>query len=98
MLPPGFAQERASKEKPEGRNGAQPNGNEKSPDKEKDKASPQAISKASTVEMAIDYIKALQKELAETKAQLQAAETKLSSTSPPGEAAATEQSEGKADA
>jgi len=45
--------------------------------------------------MAIDYIKTLQKELAETKAQLKAAECKLSSINPPREAATTEHSEGQ---
>ncbi|KAI9771905.1 MAG: hypothetical protein M1840_001675 [Geoglossum simile] len=39
--------------------------------------SAQASSKASTVEMAIDYIKALQKELSETKGRLEEAEKKL---------------------
>lgn len=34
----------------------------------------QSNSKASTVELAIDYIKSLQKELSETKEKLQAAE------------------------
>ncbi|KAI9875582.1 MAG: hypothetical protein M1830_008321 [Pleopsidium flavum] len=40
-------------------------------------AAQQSNSKASTVEMAIDYIKALQKELAETKTRLDVAEKKL---------------------
>lgn len=43
----------------------------------KEKNTPPTISKASTVEMAIDYIKALQKELEETKAKLEAAESKI---------------------
>ena len=40
-------------------------------------AAQQSNSKASTVEMAIDYIKALQKELADTKGRLDAAERRL---------------------
>lgn len=40
-------------------------------------ASAQGASKASTVEMAIVYIKSLQQELSVTKAKLEAAETKL---------------------
>ncbi|KAL4870185.1 helix-loop-helix DNA-binding domain-containing protein [Aspergillus spectabilis] len=46
-------------------------------DKEKDKAGNQPISKASTVEMAIDYIKALKTELDATKTKLVACEAKL---------------------
>lgn len=38
---------------------------------------PHTISKASTVEMAIDYIKLLKKELEETKQKLKEAESKL---------------------
>ena len=40
-------------------------------------AAQQSNSKASTVEMAIDYIKALQSELAETKGKLEVVEKKL---------------------
>jgi len=40
-------------------------------------AAQQSNSKASTVEMAIDYIKALKKELADTKGRLDAVERKL---------------------
>ncbi|KAL2817235.1 helix-loop-helix DNA-binding domain-containing protein [Aspergillus cavernicola] len=47
-------------------------------EKEKDKAGNQQISKASTVEMAIDYIKSLQAELEATQTRLAAAEAKLS--------------------
>ncbi|KAE8348593.1 hypothetical protein BDV28DRAFT_84565 [Aspergillus coremiiformis] len=54
--------------------------NPRSSEKEKEKASNQQISKASTVEMAIDYIKALKKELEETKGKLQAAEVRLGET------------------
>lgn len=50
-------------------------------EKEKDKASNQAISKASAVEMAIDYIKALQKTLDETTSRLAATEAKLAGAS-----------------
>ncbi|KAJ5655644.1 hypothetical protein N7507_007594 [Penicillium longicatenatum] len=46
-------------------------------DKEKDKATNQAISKASAVEMAIDYIKSLQQSLKETNEKLVATEAKL---------------------
>ncbi|KAM5445504.1 hypothetical protein MaudCBS49596_007488 [Microsporum audouinii] len=54
-------------------------GNSKIPDKP---PTNQPISKASTVEMAIVYIKALQQELAETKAKLQVAESKFCNISP----------------
>lgn len=50
---------------------------DKEKEKEKEKAGNQPISKASTVEMAIDYIKALQQELEETKGKLAAAEERL---------------------
>ncbi|PYI30850.1 HLH transcription factor [Aspergillus indologenus CBS 114.80] len=46
-------------------------------EKDKEKANNQPISKASTVEMAIDYIKSLQQELEETKGKLNAAESRL---------------------
>ncbi|KAI2888609.1 transcriptional regulator family: Helix-loop-helix [Aspergillus niger] len=52
-------------------------GGDKEKEKEKEKAGNQPISKASTVEMAIDYIKALQQELEETKGKLAAAEERL---------------------
>lgn len=45
---------------------------------EKEKAASQSISKASAVEMAIDYIKSLQRELGETKGKLAVAESRLS--------------------
>ncbi|KAH8700738.1 hypothetical protein BGW36DRAFT_357386 [Talaromyces proteolyticus] len=71
LLPPGFAHQHAAKESKEaasaGKNG----------DKEKEKNSQQTISKASTVEMAIDYIKSLKQELDDTKAQLNLAVSKL---------------------
>lgn len=76
LLPPDFAQERAIKEGKEA-NGVSKNDSKDTKDS-KEKATPPTISKASTVEMAIDYIKALKKELEETKAQLHAAESKLS--------------------
>ena len=76
LLPPEFTQERAIKE------GKETNGAGKTDGKDtketKEKATPPTISKASTVEMAIDYIKALKKELEDTKEQLHAAESKLS--------------------
>lgn len=49
-------------------------------EKEKEKAGNQQVSKASTVEMAIDYIKALKQELEETKGKLKVAETRLETT------------------
>jgi hypothetical protein len=49
-------------------------------DGDKNGAAPQGNSKASTVEMAIVYIKSLQLELAETKAKLDTAEKKLAET------------------
>lgn len=64
LLPPGFAAERC-KDRPENGESAA-----------KDKSGNQTVSKASTVEMAIDYIKQLRGELDETKEKLKAAETK----------------------
>ena len=55
--------------------------NVKPSEKEKEKAGNQAISKASTVEMAIDYIKALQQELRTTKTKLVDAESRLDGVS-----------------
>jgi hypothetical protein len=46
-------------------------------EKEKEKAGAQTISKASTVELAIDYIKALKQELEETKGKLVVAEARI---------------------
>ncbi|KAA8647561.1 hypothetical protein EYZ11_007013 [Aspergillus tanneri] len=51
--------------------------NAKGGEKEKEKTATQQISKASTVEMAIDYIKALKQELEETKGKLKTAEARL---------------------
>lgn len=56
------------------------NGSSKSPDKP---ASSQPISKASTVEMAIVYIKSLQQQLAQTQEKLKIAESKLGEKSNP---------------
>ncbi|KAJ5745565.1 hypothetical protein N7520_010747 [Penicillium odoratum] len=69
LVPPDFVQARLAKE-------AALTG-VKSGDKEKDKSANQAISKASAVEMAIDYIKSLQKSLNDTTAKLAATEAKL---------------------
>jgi hypothetical protein len=77
LIPPEFAQEKAVKEGKEA-NGVSKNSDGKETKDSKEKSAPPTISKASTVEMAIDYIKALRKELEETKAQLHAAESKLS--------------------
>jgi hypothetical protein len=68
LIPPAFVQLKNAKEA-----GSTP----KNGEKEKEKSTNQQISKASTVEMAIDYIKALKKELAETKGKLDAAEARL---------------------
>ncbi|KAE8392716.1 hypothetical protein BDV23DRAFT_53452 [Aspergillus alliaceus] len=57
--------------------------NSKGSEKEKEKSSNQQISKASTVEMAIDYIKALKKELEETRGKLQDAEARLGENGTP---------------
>ncbi|OJJ44867.1 hypothetical protein ASPZODRAFT_70237 [Penicilliopsis zonata CBS 506.65] len=70
LLPPGFATSRSAKE-----SGSCTPKAEK--DKEKEKSSNQAISKASTVEMAIDYIKALKQELDEAREKLKVAEAQL---------------------
>ena len=71
LIPSEFVQARQAKESAV--SGTKP------AEKEKDKVSNQAISKASAVEMAIDYIKALKKSLDETAAKLAAAEATLSS-------------------
>lgn len=71
LIPPAFIQARLAKEAAV--SGTKPD--EK--DKEKEKPAQQAISKASAVEMAIDYIKALKGSLDETTAKLAAAEAKL---------------------
>lgn len=80
LLPPGFAQERAIKESKESPAGGATttNGNGVAKNGEKEKNAPTTISKASTVEMAIDYIKALKQELDETKAKLKKVESRLS--------------------
>lgn len=70
LIPSEFIQARQAKES--ALSGTRPG------EKEKEKASNQAISKASAVEMAIDYIKALKKSLDETAAKLAATEAKLS--------------------
>ncbi|KAJ0413745.1 helix-loop-helix DNA-binding domain-containing protein [Aspergillus carlsbadensis] len=70
LIPPAYVQSKHNKE------AAACNG--KASDKEKEKAGNQPISKASTVEMAIDYIKSLKAELESTKMRLEAAEAKLS--------------------
>lgn len=69
LIPPEFIQIRQAKEA--AASGAKPG------DKEKEKPANQAISKASAVEMAIDYIKALKKTLDETASKLADAEAKL---------------------
>ena len=73
LLPPSFTQDK-SKEKDSTTEAGGTNGPTKSSEKS---GSTQTISKASTVEMAIDYIKALRKELSETKEKLKTAEARL---------------------
>ncbi|KAH8430394.1 phosphate-sensing transcription factor PHO4 [Aspergillus melleus] len=67
--------------------------NAKGVDKEKEKAGNQQVSKASTVEMAIDYIKALKQELEETKGKLTAAETRLETSKATGDGVPGSESE-----
>lgn len=66
LLPPGFAAARSPKE-PE----------IKGAERDKEKSGNSMVSKASTVELAIDYIKALKGELDDVKKKLNDAETKL---------------------
>lgn len=75
LLPPGFANSRLAKDTSTGSQPKGGGGTEK--EKASDKTGNQAISKASTVEMAIDYIKALKQELDETKEKLRNAEARL---------------------
>lgn len=92
LLPPGFAQEKLS-QRNEAKGDGQGTPSTKNGEKEKEKSTThQTISKASTVELAIDYIKLLKKELEETKAQLKAAESKLAGQ--PAESADTESKKG----
>jgi len=69
LIPPEFVQAKQAKEA--ALSGIKPN------DKEKEKPANQTISKASAVEMAIDYIKALKMTLEQTTTKLAAAEAKL---------------------
>ncbi|KAJ5176470.1 uncharacterized protein N7482_002347 [Penicillium canariense] len=73
LIPPEFVQLRQAKEAATA--GVKPG------DKDREKSANQAISKASAVEMAIDYIKALKKTLDDTASKLTAAEAKLAGTS-----------------
>lgn len=77
LIPPEFVQVKQAKEA--ALTGVKPS--EK--DKEKDKPANQAISKASAVEMAIDYIKALKLTLEQTTTKLVAAEAKLANSASP---------------
>lgn len=74
LIPPDFVQARQAKEA--ALTGVKPH------DKEKDKSANATISKASAVEMAIDYIKALKLTLDQTATKLAAAEAKLASVTP----------------
>lgn len=78
LIPPEFVQAKQVKEA--ALTGVKPS------DKEKDKPANQAISKASAVEMAIDYIKALKLTLEQTTTKLVAAEAKLASSASPANA------------
>lgn len=73
LIPPEFVQAKQAKEA--ALSGVKPS------DKEKEKPANQAISKASAVEMAIDYIKALKMTLEQTTTKLAAAEVKLAGPS-----------------
>jgi hypothetical protein len=57
-----------------------------------DKSTTSSNSKASTVELAIAYIKALQAELSDTKAKLEDREKKLSETNNSGDSVSQSQS------
>ncbi|KMU73356.1 phosphorus acquisition-controlling protein [Coccidioides immitis RMSCC 3703] len=81
LLPPSLTHDgNKDKDKDKAAEGRANGTSSKSPDKP---ASHQPISKASTVELAIVYIKALQQELAETKKQLKDLTTKLDGTENP---------------
>jgi len=88
LIPADFVQARQTKEA--ALTGVKPG------DKEKDKSSNQAVSKATAVEMAIDYIKALKKSLDETTARLAATEAKLSTATLDNTANASDAMTGKA--
>ncbi len=83
LLPPGFGRNNGEKGGGGGNEGrddeaGSENGKKNNTNQGGNNASPQpSNSKASTVEMAIEYIKVLQKDLSETKGQLEAAEKKL---------------------
>jgi hypothetical protein len=87
LLPPGFSQERSNQ-----RNDCkvESTSSTKNGEKEKEKSPHQMISKASTVEMAIDYIKALKKELEDTRARLKTAELKLADSAAEAPSTASE--------
>ncbi|OJD17500.1 hypothetical protein AJ78_02421 [Emergomyces pasteurianus Ep9510] len=75
LLPPSLIREKEKADRAgDGDAGANGNAGSKTSDKP---SSTQTISKASTVEMAIVYIKSLQHELSETKEKLKVAESKL---------------------
>lgn len=84
MIPPEFVQAKQAKEA--ALSGIKPSDKEK----EKEKSANQAISKASAVEMAIDYIKALKLTLEQTTTKLVAAEAKLASSASPVDASAND--------
>ncbi|KAJ5562336.1 hypothetical protein N7461_001097 [Penicillium sp. DV-2018c] len=75
LIPQDFIDARNAKEAKE--SSGKPGDKEKEKEKEKEKAN-QAISKATAVEMAIEYIKSLKSTLNATSAKLAAAEAKLS--------------------
>ncbi|EQL37260.1 hypothetical protein BDFG_01518 [Blastomyces dermatitidis ATCC 26199] len=81
LLPPSLIREREKVDRAGGAGGDGGNGatnsNTTSKSSSDKPSSTQTISKASTVEMAIVYIKSLQRELSETKEKLKVAESKL---------------------
>lgn len=77
LIPPEFVQAKQAKEA--ALTGIKPSDKEKA--NEKEKPANQAISKASAVEMAIDYIRALKLTLEQTSNKLAAAEAKLATPS-----------------
>ena len=72
LLPASYTQEKGKEKDP-----ATEAGSANGPTRSEKSSSTQTISKASTVEMAIEYIKALRKELLETKEKLKTAEARL---------------------
>ncbi|OAX77067.1 hypothetical protein ACJ72_08638 [Emergomyces africanus] len=84
LLPPSLIREKEKADRAGDGDGGGANGNATTTSKTSDKPnSTQTISKASTVEMAIVYIKSLQQELSDTKEKLKIAESKVPENSQP---------------